>query len=48
MEHKNLIDYSQPAPKRDRSDKWIIRGWLFLGAVLIVMLFAGLRMRGVI
>lgn len=48
MEHKKLIDYSQPSPNRGSSDKWIILGWLFLVAVLMVMLFAGLKMRGIL
>lgn len=32
----------------NQSDKWIIRGWLFLVAVLAVAVLAGLRMRGVL
>lgn len=49
MEHKKLIDYSQPSPQKRRDWLGILLAWFF-GALLVyvtVALVNGLDMRGI-
>lgn len=48
MEHKNLIDYSQPAPKRTLTEKLLPALCVVVMTVLVALLINGLRMRGVL
>lgn len=50
MEHKKLIDYSQPRPQKSRDWLGIFLAWFF-GALLVyvtVALVNGLDMRGIL
>ena len=46
MEHKKLIDYSQPSPTK-RTDKFLAVLWVVVMSSLAVALAVGLKMRGV-
>ena len=46
MEHKKLIDYSQPSPVK-RTDKVLGLLWAVVMTALTVALVVGLEMRGV-
>jgi hypothetical protein len=48
MEHKNLIDYSQPAPKRNLTEKLLHVLCIVAMAVLTGAVYVGLVMRGVL
>ena len=48
MEHRKLIDYSQPAPRRGRTDKALTVLCVVVMSALAAALVIGLRMRGVL
>ena len=48
MEHKDLIDYSQPAPKRTLTEKLLPVLCIVVMAVLTGAVYVGLVMRGVL